>query len=223
MQSLKVYLLEGRYDPSIFHAVFMAGSPGAGKSHVAEQLALPGQLGYKLINSDMEFSRYMKDAFLDLVLNVDQQFQRDVVRNVAKRHSQAKKRHAEIGRLGLVIDGTARNVGKIKTQKKELEAKGYECAMVYVSTQLEYAIVSDDIRGATGGRSLGPEMITKMHKDVVKNIGVYKKMFGKLFFEVDNSVWEKTPTQTRKLYNTIAKWSKTMPKNKIAKQWMRDN
>ena len=223
MQSFKNFIVEGRNDPSIFHAVFMAGSPGAGKSHVAEQLALPGQLGYKEINSDNEFTRYMKDAFLDLVLNVDQQFQRDVVRNVAKRHSQAKKRHAEIGRLGLVIDGTARNVGKIKAQKKELEAKGYECAMVYVSTSLESAIVSDDIRGATGGRSLGPEMITKMHKDVVKNIGVYKKIFGRLFFEVDNSVWEKTPSQTRRLYNTLAKWSKTMPKNKIAKQWMKDN
>ena len=222
MQSLQSFL-EGRNDPSIFHAVFMAGSPGAGKSHVAEQLALPGQLGYKEINSDNEFTRYMKDAFLDLVLNVDQQFQRDVVRNVAKRHSQAKQRHAEIGRLGLVIDGTARNVGKIKTQKKELEAKGYECAMVYVSTQLEYAIVSDDIRGATGGRSLGPEMVTKMHKDVVKNIGVYKKMFGRLLFEVDNSVWEKTPSQTRKLFGILSKWSKTMPKNKIAKQWMKDN
>jgi shikimate kinase len=201
----------------------MAGAPGAGKSHVAEQLALPGQLGYKEINSDNEFTRYMKDAFLDLTFNPDQQFQRDVTRAVAKRHSQAKKRHAEVGRLGLVIDGTARNIGKIKQQKKELEAMGYECAMVYVSTQLEYAIVSDDIRGATGGRSLGPEMVTKMHNDVVKNIGVYKKMFGRLLFEVDNSVWEKTPTQTRKLYNTLAKWSKKMPKNKIAKQWMKDN
>jgi hypothetical protein len=223
MQSFKNFIVEGRNDPSIFHAVFMAGSPGAGKSHVAEQLALPGQLGYKEINSDNEFTRYMKDAFLDLVLNVDQQFQRDVVRAVAKKHSQAKKRHAEIGRLGLVLDGTARNSGKVKSQKKELEAKGYECAMVYVSTSLESAIVSDDIRGATGGRSLGPEMITSMHKDVTKNIGVYKKMFGRLFFEVDNSVWEKTPSQTRRLYNTLAKWSKTMPKNRIAKQWMKDN
>lgn len=223
MQSFKNFIVEGRNDPSIFHAVFMAGAPGAGKSHVAEQLALPGQLGYKEINSDNEFTRYMKDAFLDLTFNPDQQFQRDVTRAVAKRHSQAKKRHAEVGRLGLVIDGTARNIGKIKQQKKELEAMGYECAMVYVSTQLEYAIVSDDIRGATGGRSLGPEMVTKMHNDVVKNIGVYKKMFGRLLFEVDNSVWEKTPTQTRKLYNTLAKWSKKMPKNKIAKQWMKDN
>lgn len=223
MQSFKIFLNEGRNDPSIFHAVFMAGSPGSGKSHVAKELALPGQLGYKEINSDNEFTRYMKDAFLDLVLNVDQQFQRDVTRAVAKKHSQSKKRHAEIGRLGLVIDGTARNVGKIATQKKELEAKGYECAMIYVSTSLDSAIENDHMRGATGGRSLGPKMITSMHKSVEKNIDKYRKMFGKLFFEVDNSVWEKTPMQTRRLYGTILKWSKTMPKNKIAQQWMKDN
>ena len=222
MQALKLFL-EGRNDPSIFHAVFMAGSPGAGKSHVAEQLALPGQLGYKEINSDNEFTRYMKDAFLDLTFKPDQKFQRDVTRAVAKRHTTAKKRHAEVGRLGLVIDGTARNIGKIKKQKKELETMGYECAMVYVSTSLDSAIENDHIRGATGGRLLGPEMITKMHNDVVKNINIYKKMFGRLLFEVDNSVWEKTPTQTRKLFGILSKWSKTMPKNKIAKQWMKDN
>ena len=59
----------------------------------------------------------------------------------------------EAGRLGLVIDGTARDSGKIKRQKKELEAMGYECAMVYVSTSLEYAIQSDEMRGAKGDRS----------------------------------------------------------------------
>jgi hypothetical protein len=95
--------------------------------------------------------------------------------------------------------------------------------MVYVSTSLEYAIQSDDIRGAKGGRSLGTELVTSMHKDVLKNIGVYKKMFGRLLFEVDNSVWEKTPTQTNKLFGILSKWSKKMPNNKIAKQWMKDN
>ena len=222
MKSFK-FFLEGRNDPSIFHAVFMAGSPGAGKSYVADELALPGQLGYKNINSDNEFKKYMKDAFLDLTFNPDQQFQRDVTRAVAKRHSKAKKRHAEIGRLGLVIDGTARNPNKIKKQKKELEAMGYECAMVYVSTSAESAIEADRLRGEHGGRSLGAEMITKMHADVEKGINVYKKMFGTLFFEVDNSVYERTPNITRKLFGTLSKWSKTMPKNKIAKQWMKNN
>ena len=76
MQSLKGYLSEGRNDPSIFHAIFMAGSPGAGKSHVAKLLAL-NTLGYKEINSDTQFEKYMKDAFLDLEFNKKQQFQRN--------------------------------------------------------------------------------------------------------------------------------------------------
>jgi len=64
MKSLRQHILEGRNDPSIFHAVFMAGAPGAGKSFVADSMALPGQLGYKEINSDIEFTRYMKSAGL---------------------------------------------------------------------------------------------------------------------------------------------------------------
>ena len=39
MQSLKLFL-EGRNDPSIFHAVFMAGAPGAGKSYVSDWMSL---------------------------------------------------------------------------------------------------------------------------------------------------------------------------------------
>ncbi len=218
MHSFKNYLTEGRNDPSIFHAIFMAGSPGAGKTTVANELAL-NTLGYKEINSDTQFEKYMKDAFLDIKFNPKQQFQRNVTRAVAKRHVASKQKHAEIGRLGLLIDGTAKSVGKIQAQKKELESKGYECAMIYVSTDVFAAIAADKQRE----RSLGPDMVTTMHKSVEKNINKYRKMFGKLFFEVDNSNWEKTPSITRPLYSEIAKWSKTMPKNKIAKQWMKDN
>ena len=122
MQSLKGYLSEGRNDPSIFHAIFMAGSPGAGKSHVAELLTL-STLGYKLVNSDTQFEKYMKDAMLDIKFNPKQLFQRNVTRAVAKRHVSIKQKHAEIGRLGLLIDGTAKSVSKIEAQKKELESK----------------------------------------------------------------------------------------------------
>ena len=79
------------------------------------------------------------------------------------------------------------------------------------------------LQGKQRQRSLGVDMVTSMHKGVEKNIDRYRKMFGKLFFEVDNSNWEKTPAQTRRLYGIISKWSKTMPKNKIAQQWMKNN
>jgi len=227
MKSLKLFL-EGRNDPSIFHAVFMAGAPGAGKSYVSDWMALGPQLGYKVINSDMEFTRYMKEAGLTddkgaVVLDPKTEFQRGVVRTVAKRHTKSKQSHAMIGRLGLVIDGTGANAKKVMGQKKTLEALGYECAMVYVSIPLEDSIESDRKRGEEGERTIGPELVTQKYKELDKSIPQLKKAFGKLFFEIDNTVREKTPQIIRKVETFIKKWSKTMPKNRAAKTWMKNN
>ena len=227
MQSLKLFL-EGRNDPSIFHAVFMAGAPGAGKSYVSDWMALGPQLGYKVINSDMEFSRYMKEAGLTddkgaVVLDPKREFERSVIRTVAKRHTGSKQSHAMIGRLGLVIDGTGANAKKVMGQKKTLEQLGYECAMVYVTIPLEDSIESDRKRGEEGERTIGPELVTQKYKELDKSIHQLKKAFGKLFFVIDNSVREKTPQIIRGVENFIKKWSKTMPKNRAAKTWMKNN
>ncbi len=227
MQGLKLFL-EGRNDPSIFHAVFMAGAPGAGKSYVSDWMALGPQLGYKVINSDMEFSRYMKEAGLTddkgaVVLDPKREFERSVIRTVAKRHTGSKQSHAMIGRLGLVIDGTGANAKKVMGQKKTLEQLGYECAMVYVTIPLEDSIESDRKRGEEGERTIGPELVTQKYKELDKSIPQLKKAFGKLFFVIDNSVREKTPQIIRGVENIIKKWSKTMPKNRAAKTWMKNN
>ena len=227
MKSLKLFL-EGRNDPSIFHAVFMAGAPGAGKSYVSDWMSLGPQLGYKVINSDMEFTRYMKDAGLTddkgaVVLDPNKEFERGVIRTVAKRHTKSKHDHALIGRLGLVIDGTGANAKKVMGQKKTLEALGYETAMVYVSIPLEDSIESDRQRGLDGERTIGPELVTQKFQQLDKSIPVLKKAFGKMFFEIDNTVREKTPAIIRSVENIIKKWSKTMPKNKAAKTWIKNN
>jgi predicted ABC-type ATPase len=227
MQSLKLFL-EGRNDPSIFHAVFMAGAPGAGKSYVSDWMSLGPQLGYKVINSDMEFTRYMKEAGLTddkgaVVLDPKREYERGVIRTVAKRHTKSKQAHAMIGRLGLVIDGTGANAKKVMGQKKTLEALGYETAMVYVSIPLEDSIESDRQRGLDGERTIGPELVTQKFQQLDKSIPVLKKAFGKMFFEIDNTVREKTPAIIRSVENIIKKWSKTMPKNKAAKTWIKNN
>ena len=206
----------------------MAGAPGAGKSYVSDWMALGPQLGYKVINSDMEFTRYMKEAGLTddkgaVVLDPKREFERSVIRTVAKRHTGSKQSHAMIGRLGLVIDGTGANAKKVMGQKKTLEALGYECAMVYVSIPLEDSIESDRKRGEEGERTIGPELVTQKYKELDKSIPQLKKAFGKLFFEIDNTVREKTPQIIRGVENFIKKWSKTMPKNRAAKTWMKNN
>ena len=206
----------------------MAGAPGAGKSYVSDWMSLGPQLGYKVINSDMEFTRYMKDAGLTddkgaVVLDPNKEFERGVIRTVAKRHTKSKHDHALIGRLGLVIDGTGANAKKVLKQKRTLEALGYECAMVYVTIPLEASIASDKKRGEDGERTIGPELVTQKFKELDKSLPKLKRSFGKLFFEIDNSVREKTPAIIRGVLNTITKWSKQMPKNGWAKEWLKHN
>ena len=182
----------------------------------------------KVINSDMEFTRYMKDAGLTdekgaVILDPEQEFERGVIRTVAKRHTQAKTNYAMVGRLGLVIDGTGANASKVQKQKATLEKLGYETAMVYVSIPLEDSIESDRKRGEEGGRSIGPELVTQKFKELDKSIPKLKKSFGKMFFVIDNTVREKTPALIRKVESVIKKWSKQLPKNKAAKEWMKNN
>ena len=227
MKSLKLFL-EGRNDPSIFHAVFMAGAPGAGKTYVSDWMSLGPRLGYKVINSDMEFSRYMKEAGLvdengAVILDPNKSFERGVIRTVAKRHTQAKQRHAMIGRLGLVIDGTGANAGSVIKKKKVLEELGYETAMVYVSIPLEMSIASDYRRGEDGERSIGPELVTQKYNELDKGLPKLIKAFRDMFFIVDNTVREKTPGKLRELEATLTKWSKKMPRNKAARTWLKNN
>ena len=227
MKSLKLFL-EGRNDPSIFHAVFMAGAPGAGKTYVSDWMSLGPRLGYKVINSDMEFSRYMKEAGLvdengAVILDPNKSFERGVIRTVAKRHTQAKQRHAMIGGLGLVIDGTGANAGSVIKKKKVLEELGYETAMVYVSIPLEMSIASDKKRGEDGERSIGPELVTQKYNELDKGLPKLIKAFRDMFFIVDNTVREKTPGKLRELEATLTKWSKKMPRNKAARTWLKNN
>jgi hypothetical protein len=169
----------------------------------------------------------MKEAGLTdekgaVVIDPKRAFERGVIRDVSKRHTAAKQRHAVIGRLGLVIDGTGANSRKVLGQKKTLEALGYECAMVYVTIPLEDSIESDRQRGAAGERTIGPELVTQKYKELDKSLPPLKKAFRGLFFVIDNSVREKTPTIIREVLTKITKWSKTMPKNKAAKKWMKN-
>ena len=57
----KVELEEGLYDPGIFHAVFMAGGPGSGKSFIVGKTSLIS-LGLRLINSDVIFEKSLAKA-----------------------------------------------------------------------------------------------------------------------------------------------------------------
>ena len=133
-------LQEGLYDPNIFKAFFLAGGPGSGKSYVVKKST--GGTGLKIVNSDDIFEKYLAQAKLDFKMQSSQSGERDVQRARAKKVTDKRKANYIEGRLGLIIDGTGKDYGKITSQAAQLKQIGYDVHMIFVNTSLEVALAS---------------------------------------------------------------------------------
>jgi cytidylate kinase len=187
MITYEQFIKEGVYDPNIFKAVFMAGGPGSGKSFIAGKTT--GGLGLKIINSDDAFERILKKEGLSLKMPGPETIEKDwnVPRAKAKRVTAAKKGHAIEGRLGIIIDGTGHEYGKVAKQAAILNQIGYETSMVFVNTSLEVALHRNEQRA----RSVKPNIVKKSWQDVQNNMGKFQQYFGPAnFFIVDNNGFE---------------------------------
>ena len=217
MDNFKEWLNEGVNDPGIFKAVFLAGGPGSGKSYVQKKV-IPPTSGLKVVNSDDLFELGMKKA--DMELKPEDIFspKGQDIRAKAKAITSKRQKLYLQGRLGLVIDGTGKDLEKVKKQLIALRAYGYDCYMVFVNTSEEVA----QERNADRDRSLPPEQVKKMWMEVQKNIGAFQNMFGaKDFIVVDNnSSSENTDKIMTMVYKEIQKFIKRPLRNYLAKQWI---
>lgn len=197
--SESVELNEGINDPGKMKAIFLAGGPGSGKDYVMNSV-LAGE-GLKEINSDTAFEYLMKKNNLDMEMPDSERVERDIVRGRAKSMTKEKERLALAGRLGLIINGTADDLEKIKTVKKSLEADGYETMMVFVNTSNEVSQQRNVERGKMGGRKVpdgtdkngvpdgSDDIRSEKWHQAQKNIGELQKIFGNQSFAViDNSI-----------------------------------
>ena len=88
------------------------------------------------------------------------------------------------GRLGIIIDSTARDVEKIQQEAKNLRRLGYDIHMVFVNTSLDVALE----RNRNRPRSLPDAIIINSHKQIQKNMGRLQRIFGaRNFVVVDNN------------------------------------
>ena len=185
MRKFQQYITEGVYDPSIFKAFFLAGGPGSGKSWVSKR-ALSG-MGMKVINSDNAFVSKLKREKLTLDFathNEKEIIARDKIRSKSKRIAGMQLNMALEGRLGLIIDSTARDVEKISMQAADLRKIGYDIHMVFVNTSLDVALE----RNRNRPRRLPDAIIINSHKQIQKNMGRLQRIFGiKNFVVVDNN------------------------------------
>ena len=205
-------LQEGVYDPNILKAFFLAGGPGSGKSYVVKRTT--GGLGMKIVNSDVQFEKKLKDAGLSTDLRELDPTTRDTIRARAKEITKKQKANYIEGRLGLIIDGTGKDYDKIAKQATQLKQLGYDVHMIFVNTSLDTALE----RNATRDRKLPDSIVTKSWNDVQKNLGKFSQFFRRNFIVVDNN--DAKEVVFGQVYKQVMSLAKSKVQNPMGQKWI---
>ena len=208
-------LSEGPNDPAIFKAIFTAGGPGSGKTFVVKNTALQS-MGFKIVNSDRQFEYYLKQAGLQSDPQTIYSPQGQEIRQKSVNITDKLKSNYIMGRLGVVIDGTGKDYYKIATQVQELQKLGYECAMLFVNTNLPTAQKRNNERD----RVLPKNVVAQMWNAVQENIGKFQRLFKDNLFIIDNSEGHDVQEDLEIAYKTLRSWANVVPNNKQAKAWL---
>ena len=228
----KSMINEGVDDPGILKCIFLAGGPGSGKSRVANELFGIGRGftnvsagGLKLVNSDPAFEAQLKKSGIDpkdlgKIEKENPQLWKDITekpgspRDKGKKITDKMKAFYEEGRLGMIIDGTGDDIGKIKEKKDHAESLGYDCYMVFVNTSLEVA----QARNAMRDRVLPDNLLIPTWKSCQHNLGAFQTMFSGNFRIVDNT--KNGDNITDDIKKAVAGFLRARLYNPIGKQWV---
>ena len=214
MKEFLSHLAEGVYDKGIFKAFFLAGGPGSGKTFVTQNV-FSGS-GLKLVNSDAQFERKLIAADYSLSMPPEQIKGRDIIRTAAKRLTADLMTNYLMGRLGVIVDGTARDYQLIERQVQLLRTTlGYDSYMIFVNTSLDVALE----RNAGRIRRVPVDVTKQSWKIVQSNMGKFQYLFGrKNFIIVDNN------NANEDILKKVAKKIRIMMSNPIqsftAKRWI---
>ena len=168
-------------------AIFLAGGPGSGKSYIAS-LRVSGvslkKFGFKMINSDDDFEAILTAQ--NIAMTPDNIFSKhgQTLREQSKQLTMNKLVKAQKTKLGLIIDGTGKNVKKIQSQKRNLEQLGYTTWMIFVDTSLDTA----QKRNRTRPRQLSEYMVKKTWTKSQQNYQIFfKPMFKSRMVKISNN------------------------------------
>jgi len=206
-------LQEGVYDPHIFKAIFLAGGPGSGKSYVTRKVT--GGLGLKIVNSDPHFEKLIKAAGLSSNMPDAEYDSREPLRLRAKDVREKQKKNYLEGRLGVIIDGTAKDADKLISQSNGLRELGYDTYMIFVNTSVDVALQ----RNAERDRSVPTPIVVNAWKAVQNNIGQFSQHFtGGRFIAVDNN--DASEDELAKVWKMVQKLAKKKVTNTRAQNWI---
>ena len=233
----KETVMEGVYDPGIFKAFFLAGGAGSGKSYSAEKAtgsaagkfewtadygkkfnpSKVGPYGLKVVNSDeqLEYGLMQAQMHSDFTKYSDAEtMEKERIRGDAKKKTQKREAAWVSGRLGLIIDGTAKHPNQLSPKIKALQTIGYDTYMIFVNTSLDIALQQN----AGRKRRLTDEIVRLTWDEVQKNKQELANLFPGGFIEIENN--RAGEDVFRKAFVEIGKLMKKAPTSAIARAWI---
>ena len=229
-------LLEGVYDPGIFKAFFLAGGAGSGKSYSAEKATgsaagkfqwddsisklTPGKVGpygLKVVNSDEQLEYGLMKAKMSSNMKAytsGDVERKELIRTKAKKVTKKREQLWINGRLGLIIDGTAKDLTKLGIKKKALEDVGYDTYMIFVNTSIDVAIQQNNARA----RKLPDQIIRDTWNEVQGIKDQLANLFPGGFVEIVNN--RAGEDVFRKAFVEVGKLIKRSPTKPPAKMWI---
>ena len=232
----KQNLLEGVYDPGIFKAFYLAGGAGSGKSYSAEKATgsaagkfewgekkskikpgKTGPYGLKVVNSDEQLELGLMKAGMHsdfTKYSDDETMEKERIRAKGKKITKKREQLWINGRLGLIIDGTAKNPAKLSIQKQALEEVGYSTYLIFVNTSLDIALQQN----AGRKRRLKDEIVRSTWEEVQKVKDQIANLFPGRYVEIVNN--RAGEDVFRKSFVEIGKLIKRPPSSPLAKAWI---
>ena len=211
----------------------------AGKDKMFDAASFIGRFGLKYVNSDNLFEIGLKKMGIPLAdLGAISQAAKeggeykgedakevaekigllgkrgDSVRAIAKGKLAKLKDFYTAGRLGMLIDGTGKDFGKMAKKKQALDALGYDSYMIFVDTSLENALAQN----AKRERKLDPEEVEKMWNRVQANKEDFQELFG-----VDNFtivVNNEPVPPTREATRAVQRFVEAPVANPLGQNWI---
>ena len=175
---------EGVNDQHIFKAIAMIGPMGAGKSTIAQQLV--GGSGLRSLNLDNFNELLIKQGKVAGGMLTPDQLERNW------ELTQKQKGNWVSERLGLLIDGSGRNVEGLVKPLTELENLGYNTMVILVNVSLETSLQRQQSRAAKQaaqfgqGRNVPLDLAKSSYEQIQQNIPKLQQLYGKRLLIINN-------------------------------------
>lgn len=213
-------LIEGIHDQWLFKAIFLIGGAGSGKNLIQKKLFHsfrnldPDKIReflYKKRNIPMDYRKQTGEQKRQRFGDIDK---------AAYEKTKAIEKGVLAGRLPVAMNYTGKDYENTRKMKEQLESLGYETKMIFVKTELSKA----QERNLARKRKLEPKMVERIYKDVGKNIGKFRSLFGNSFHTIDNTKhFSETKVEAEILWRKIAKWMDWPVNNDAAIKWRKEN